>query len=60
LRSYVRGRAIVCLVMAVLVRPLALLSPPRRTLLGLGRGRRLIPYIGFMVAAIAIGLPASV
>jgi predicted PurR-regulated permease PerM len=58
LRSYVRGQAIVCLVMAVLVgAALALLHHPAALLLGLLAGAaELIPYIGFMVAAIAIGL----
>lgn len=58
LRSYVRGQAIVCLVTGALVGAgLALLHHPAALLLGLLVGAaELIPYLGFMVAAIAIAL----
>ena len=58
LRSYVRGQAIVCLVMGIAVGVgLALLGSPVALLLGLLVGfAELIPFLGFMVAAIAIGL----
>jgi predicted PurR-regulated permease PerM len=61
LRSYVRGQAIVCLVMGVLVSAaLALLHHPVALLLGLLAGTaELIPYLGFMVAAISIALAGS-
>jgi len=58
LRSYVRGQAIVCLVMGVAMGVvLALLGSPVPLLLGLLVGfAELVPYLGFMVAAIAIAL----
>ena len=58
LRSYVRGQAIVCLVMGVAVGAvLALLGSPVALLLGLLVGfAEVIPYLGFLVAAIAIAL----
>jgi predicted PurR-regulated permease PerM len=58
LRSYVRGQAIVCLVMGITVGAvLALLGSPVALLLGLSVGfAELIPYLGFLVAAIAIAL----
>ena len=58
LRSYVRGQAIVCLVMGFTVGvALALLGSPVALLLGLLAGfAELVPYLGFLVAAVAIGL----
>jgi predicted PurR-regulated permease PerM len=58
LRSYVRGQAIVCLVTGVAVGVgLALLGSPAPLLLGLLVGfAELVPYLGFLVAAIAIAL----
>lgn len=58
LRSYVRGQAIVCLVMgAVTGAALALLGSPVALLLGLLVGfAELVPYLGFLVAASAIAL----
>jgi predicted PurR-regulated permease PerM len=58
LRSYVRGQAVVCLVMGTAVgAALALLGSPVALLLGLLVGfAELVPYLGFMVAAIAIAL----
>ena len=58
LRSYVRGQAIVCLVMGFTVgATLALLGSPVALLLGLLVGfAELVPYVGFLVAAVAIAL----
>jgi predicted PurR-regulated permease PerM len=58
LHSYVRGQAIVCLVMGIVVgAALALLGSPMALLLGLLVGfAELVPYLGFLVAAVAIGL----
>jgi predicted PurR-regulated permease PerM len=58
LRSYVRGQAIVCLVMGVVTGiALALLGSPVPLLLGLLIGfAELVPYLGFLVAATAIAL----
>jgi predicted PurR-regulated permease PerM len=58
LRSYVRGQAVVCLVMGIAVgAALALLGSPVALLLGLLVGfAELVPYLGFLVAAIAIAL----
>jgi predicted PurR-regulated permease PerM len=58
LRSYVRGQAIVCLVMGITVGVvLALMGSPVALLLGLLVGfAELVPYLGFVVAAIAIAL----
>jgi predicted PurR-regulated permease PerM len=58
LRSYVRGQAIVCLVMGIAMgAALAIMGSPVALLLGLLVGfAEVIPYLGFMVAAIAIGL----
>ena len=58
LRSYVRGQAIVCLVMGIAVGGvLALLGSPMALLLGLIVGlAELVPYVGFIVAALAIAL----
>jgi predicted PurR-regulated permease PerM len=58
LRSYVRGQAVVCLVMGIVVgAALALLGSPVALLLGLLVGfAELVPYLGFLVAAIAIAL----
>ena len=58
LRSYVRGQAIVCLVMGIVTGvALALLGSPVALLLGLLVGfAELVPYVGFLVAAIAIAL----
>jgi predicted PurR-regulated permease PerM len=58
LRSYVRGQAIVCLVMGVAAGvALALLGSPVALLLGLLAGfAELVPYLGFLVTAIAIAL----
>jgi predicted PurR-regulated permease PerM len=58
LRSYVRGQAIVCLVMGIAVGSvLALLGSPVALLLGLIVGlAELVPYVGFLAAAIAIAL----
>jgi predicted PurR-regulated permease PerM len=58
LRSYVRGQAIVCLVMGVATgTALALLGSPAPLLLGLLVGfAELVPYLGFLMAAIAIAL----
>jgi predicted PurR-regulated permease PerM len=56
LRSYVRGQAVVCMVMAISVGPsLALMHLPGALLLGILVGlAELIPYIGFAIAATAI------
>ncbi len=61
LRSYVRGQAVVCLVTGVVVGVgLALLHHPVALLLGLLAGAaELVPYLGFLVAAIAIALAGS-
>lgn len=58
LRSYVRGQAVVCLVMGITVGAgLAVLGSPVALLLGLLVGlAELVPYLGFLVAAIAIAL----
>jgi len=58
LRSYVRGQAIVCVVMGIVVgAALVLLGSPVALLLGLLVGfAELVPYLGFLVAAIAIAL----
>lgn len=58
LRSYVRGQAIVCVVMGISVGTcLALLGSPVALLLGLLVGlAELVPYVGFVVAAIAVAL----
>jgi predicted PurR-regulated permease PerM len=58
LQSYVRGQAIVCLVVGIAVGSvLALLGSPVALLLGLIVGlAELVPYVGFLVAAIAIAL----
>jgi predicted PurR-regulated permease PerM len=58
LRSYVRGQAIVCLVMGIAVGVgLALLGYPVALLLGLLVGlAEVVPYLGFLVAAVAIAL----
>lgn len=58
LRSYVRGQAIVCLVMGIAVGvALALLGSPVALLLGLLVGfAELVPYLGFLVAALAVAL----
>ena len=58
LRSYVRGQAIVCLVMGIAVGVgLVLLGSPVALLLGLLVAfAELVPYLGFTVAAIAIAL----
>ena len=58
LRSYVRGQAIVCLVMGVVMGgTLELLGSPVALLLGLLVGfAELVPYLGFLVAAVAIAL----
>ena len=58
LRSYVRGQAIVCLVMGFTVGvALFLLGSPVALLLGLLVGfAEVIPFLGFLVAAIAIAL----
>lgn len=58
LRSYARGQAIVCLVMGIAVgAALALLGSPVALLLGLLVGfAELVPYLGFLVAAVAIAL----
>lgn len=58
LRAYVRGQAIVCLVMGVAVgASLALMGSPVALLLGLMVGfAELVPYLGFLVAAGAIAL----
>jgi len=56
LRSYVRGQAIVCLVTGVAVSVgLGLVGHPLALLLGLLVGAaEVLPYIGFLIAAIAI------
>jgi predicted PurR-regulated permease PerM len=61
LGSYVRGQAIVCLVTGTAVGvALSLMHYPVALLLGLLAGTaELIPYLGFMVTAIAIGLAGS-
>ncbi len=61
LRSYVRGQAIVCLVTGASVAAcLALLHHPVALLLGVLAGTaEVIPYLGFMLAAIAIALAGS-
>jgi predicted PurR-regulated permease PerM len=58
LRSYVRGQAIVCLVMGVTVGTgLAVFGYPMALLLGLLVGfAEMVPYLGFLVASIAIAL----
>ena len=58
LRSYVRGQAVVCLVMGITTgTALALLGSPVALLLGLLAGfAELVPYVGFLVAAVAIAL----
>jgi predicted PurR-regulated permease PerM len=58
LRSYVRGQAIVCLVMGVVAGVvLALMGSPVALLLGLLVGfAELVPFLGFLVAAFAIAL----
>lgn len=58
LRSYVRGQAIVCLVMGVTVGvALALLGSPVALLLGLLVAfAEVVPFLGFLIAAIAIAL----
>lgn len=58
LRSYVRGQAIVCLVMGIAVGvALGLLGYPVALLLGLLVGlAEVVPYLGFLVAAVAIAL----
>lgn len=58
LRSYVRGQAIVCLVMGTVMGVgLALLGSPVALLLGLLVGfAELVPYLGFLVAAVAIAI----
>lgn len=58
LRSYVRGQAIVCLVMGVVSGVvLALMGSPVALLLGLLIAfAELVPYLGFLVAAFAIAL----
>jgi predicted PurR-regulated permease PerM len=58
LRSYVRGQAIVCLVMGIATgASLALLGSPMALLLGLLAGfAEMVPYVGFLVAATAIAL----
>jgi predicted PurR-regulated permease PerM len=58
LRSYVRGQALVCLVMAVATGgALALVHFPLALLLGVLVGiAELIPYLGFAIAAAAIAL----
>ena len=58
LRSYVRGQAIVCLVMGTVVGIcIALLGSPVALLLGLLVGfAEVVPYLGFLVAAVAIAL----
>ena len=58
LRSYVRGQAIVCLVMGVAVGGvLAVLGFPGALLLGAAVGfAEILPYLGFALAAIAIGI----
>lgn len=58
LRGYVRGQAIVCLVMSVAAGvTLALLGSPVALLLGLLAGiAELVPYIGFLVTVVAIAL----
>jgi predicted PurR-regulated permease PerM len=58
LRAYVRGQAIVCLVMGVAVgASLALIGSPVALLLGLLVGfGELVPYLGFLIAAAAIAL----
>ena len=58
LRSYVRGQAIVCLVMGVTVGiTLALLGSPLALLLGLLVAvAEVVPYLGFLVVIVAIAL----
>lgn len=58
LRSYVRGQAIVCLVMGVAVGiGLAVIRHPAAMLLGVVVGAaEIIPYVGFAIAAIAVVL----
>jgi predicted PurR-regulated permease PerM len=61
LRSYVRGQALVCLVMAIAVgAALQLLGFPLALLLGVLVGlAELIPFLGFAVAAIAVMVTGS-
>ena len=58
LRSYVRGQAVVCLVMGIVTGiALALLGSPVALLLGLVVAfAELVPYLGFLVAATAVAL----
>jgi len=58
LRAYVRGQAVVCLVMGIAGGVgLALLGSPVALLLGLLVGlAELVPYLGFLVAAMAIAI----
>jgi predicted PurR-regulated permease PerM len=58
LRAYVRGQAVVCLVMGIAGGVgLALLGSPVALLLGLLVGlAELVPYLGFLVAALAIAI----
>jgi predicted PurR-regulated permease PerM len=61
LRSYVRGQAIVCVVTGASVAlGLTLLHHPAALLLGLVAGAaEVIPYLGFLITAIAITLAGS-
>ena len=61
LRSYVRGQAIVCVVMGAAVAiGLTLAHHPAALLLGLLAGAaELVPYVGFLLTATAIGLSGS-
>lgn len=58
LQGYVRGQAIVCVVMGISVGTcLAMIGSPLALLLGLLVGlAELVPYVGFLVAAVAIAL----
>ena len=61
LRAYVRGQALVCLLMGTLVGvALAAFQCPAPVLLGLVVGLgELIPYLGFVLAAFAIVVAGS-
>jgi predicted PurR-regulated permease PerM len=58
MRSYVRGQALVCLISGLAVGPLlAALGVPNALLLGVLVGlAEIVPYLGFALAAIAIGI----
>jgi predicted PurR-regulated permease PerM len=58
LSSYVRGQAIVCVIMGIAVGvTLALMGYPGATVLGVLAGlAEIVPFLGFWIAAVAIGV----